>query len=115
MSVEEIKEFMEEQRKRFSGSGFGSDDDYDDYYDNDAEIDYGDDPNDEDDAVTPSQPSRIQQVLSSPSHQIQVRIVLKNLDLGLISSCYPVWFKADLGDMEWYTLYRTGPELLDLY
>ena len=71
MSVEEIKEFMEEQRKRFSG--YGSDDDYDDYYDNDAEIDYGDDPNDEDDAVPSSQTSRVHQVLSSPSHQIQVR------------------------------------------
>jgi hypothetical protein len=75
MSVEEIKEFMEEQRKRFSS--FGSDDDYDDYYDNDAEIDYGDDPNDEDDATQPTStsvatPSRVLQAMPSPSHQTQV-------------------------------------------
>ena len=69
MSVEEIKEFMEEQRKRFSD--LGSDDDYDDYYDNDAEIDYGDDPNDEEDAAPVSRVHH--QVLSSPTHQIQVR------------------------------------------
>jgi hypothetical protein len=57
--VDEIKEFMEEQRKRLASYG-GDDDDDDDYFDNDAEMDYGDDPNDDDEDLgsDPSSPSK---------------------------------------------------------
>ena len=85
MTVQEMKEFMEEQRKRFAAAG--SDDDYDDdYFDNDAEMDYGDDPNDDEEAIQSSPTaatqsiSRGQQIISSPSHQIQVQNLLLKKD-----------------------------------
>lgn len=72
MSVEEMKEFMDEQRKRYATLGDDIDDD-DDYYDNDAEMDYGDDPND--DEEVPSSPLRSSNVINtSLSHQIQVNL-----------------------------------------
>lgn len=57
MTVEEIKEFMNEQRKRLAlGDGEEEDDD-DDYYDNDAEMDYGGDEEEEEEwvAATPAE------------------------------------------------------------
>jgi len=67
-----MKEFMDEQRKRYATLGDDIDDD-DDYYDNDAEMDYGDDPND--DEEVPSSPLRSSNVINtSLSHQIQVNL-----------------------------------------
>ena len=71
MSVEEMKEFMDEQRKRFATLNDNDDDDDDDYYDNDAEMDYGDDPNDEEDAISqmPSHP------LAGSPHRVQSHVI----------------------------------------
>ena len=64
-----MKEFMDEQRKRFATLN----DDYDDdYYDNDAEMDYGDDPNDEEDAI--SQLPSSHHVATSP-HRVQSHVI----------------------------------------
>ncbi len=52
MTVEEMREFMEEQRKRLSQ--LGEEDDDDDYYDNDAGLPDDDYPEEDDIAATPS-------------------------------------------------------------
>jgi hypothetical protein len=51
MSVEELREFMAEQRKRLQA--IGDDDDADDYFDNDAGLDYDDDHGDDDEDESP--------------------------------------------------------------
>ena len=65
-----MKEFMDEQRKRFATLNDNDDDD-DDYYDNDAEMDYGDDPNDDEDAIS-QLPSH--HVAASP-HRVQSHVI----------------------------------------